>query len=251
MTSIEGFIERTNKSCSIEELYSHFGDALNTFGYDRFCYSLITDHDSLNLPAGHGLLRNYPESWMKHYVSSEYVGRDPVPLHCFQTIRPFTWDHVTKTQKISKLQKRIMDEANEAKLLDGMAIPMHGIKGELSGVGLASSFGGVEFSENQIAKIRTLCFQFHMSYTELLKTRENTANANNVFLTDREREVLLWASEGKSDAAIAEILGISYSTVRFHLNNTYTKLDANERIFAVTKAIRLGLIMPNSISEKI
>lgn len=107
MASIEEFIELTNRSCSIEELYSHFAKALSTFGYDRFCYSLITDHETLKLQAGHGLLRNYPESWMKHYVSSQYVGRDPVPLFCFHTIRPFTWDYITRTQKISKLQKKM------------------------------------------------------------------------------------------------------------------------------------------------
>ena len=249
MVSIEEFIEQSNESCSIEELSSLLGDALAQFGYDRFCYSLISDHDSLNLKAGHGLLRNYPESWMKHYVSSQYVGRDPVPLHCFKTTRPFTWKYVTQNQKISAFQKRIMDEAHEAKLMDGMAVPIHGMNGELSGVGMASSAGGVELNEVVMAKIRTLCFQFHMAYTEMLRAEEEPGGG--IFLTDREREVLLWAAEGKSDAVIADILGISYSTVRFHINNSYKKLNSNERIFAVTKAIRLGLIMPSAVSERI
>ncbi|MCB1592690.1 MAG: LuxR family transcriptional regulator [Alphaproteobacteria bacterium] len=249
MVSIEEFIEDTNKACSTDELSSLLGGALAGFGYDRFCYSLISDHDSLNLKAGHGILRNYPESWMKHYVSNRYVGNDPVPLHCFRTIRPFTWSYVTQNLKISKFQKRIMDEANESKLLDGMAVPIHGINGELSGVGMASSAGGVELNEIVINKIRAFCFQFHMAYTALLTAEENADGG--IFLTDREREVLLWAAEGKSDAVIADILGISYSTVRFHINNAYNKLSSNERIYAVTKAIRLGLIMPSAVSERI
>jgi len=56
---------------------------------------------------------------------------------------------------------------------------------------------------------------------------------------------LLWVSEGKSDWTIAEIIGISHATVRFHMNNIFKKLDANERTLATVKAIRRGLIFPS------
>jgi DNA-binding CsgD family transcriptional regulator len=56
-----------------------------------------------------------------------------------------------------------------------------------------------------------------------------------------------WAAEGKSDSVIAEILGVSHSTVRFHMNNVFKKLNANERTLATVKAIRHGLILPSFI----
>jgi DNA-binding CsgD family transcriptional regulator len=63
-------------------------------------------------------------------------------------------------------------------------------------------------------------------------------------LNDREKEILQWASEGKSDDVIADILNISQNTVRFHWKNIFAKLNANGRVFAVTKALRMELIEP-------
>ncbi|QTL34355.1 helix-turn-helix domain-containing protein [Pseudoalteromonas viridis] len=69
----------------------------------------------------------------------------------------------------------------------------------------------------------------------------------SITLTTREREVLLWAAEGKTDEVVAAILNISNNTVRFHWKNIFTKLDTNGRAYAVARALRLGLICPARI----
>ena len=58
----------------------------------------------------------------------------------------------------------------------------------------------------------------------------------------------MWAAEGKSNSVIAEILGVSHATIRFHMNNIFKKLDANERTLATVKAIRQGLILPSYVT---
>ncbi len=211
---------------------------------------MITSHPSLNLSSGHGVFENYPDDWMKYYISNGYEKIDPVPQYCFNSNRPFTWDFVTNHLNISKIQKKLMYEAREADLIDGIAVPMHGVNGELSGVGMASSHGNPEADRTSLMIIKAICNQFHLAYTDLLIAENGEKIDAGIKLTNREHEILLWAAEGKSDADIADILGISYSTVRFHLNNVYSKLAANERIFAITKAIRLGLILPSHISDK-
>lgn len=47
--SIDRFIEETNRAKSSMEVSELFGKALKNFGYDRFCYSLITAHPSVGL----------------------------------------------------------------------------------------------------------------------------------------------------------------------------------------------------------
>ena len=222
------------------------------FGYDRICYSLITDHPSLNLSSGHGVFENYPDDWMQYYFANGYVNIDPVPQYCFNANRPFTWDFVIDHLHISGTQKLLMYQAAEANLLNGIGVPMHGVNGELAGVGMASSTGNPESDRTVLMTIKAICHQFHLAYTDLLLAEDGQEIlvGNRVRLTNREREILSWVAEGKSDSDIADILGISYSTVRFHLNNVYSKLEANERIYAITKAIRLGLILPSHISEK-
>ena len=57
-------------------------------------------------------------------------------------------------------------------------------------------------------------------------------------LTEREAEVLLWISYGKSNADISEVLAISPRTVQKHLERIYEKLGVETRAAAAAIAIR-------------
>lgn len=61
-------------------------------------------------------------------------------------------------------------------------------------------------------------------------------------LTNREREILVLISEGRSNKVIANALGISEGTVKTHVKNILQKLDATSRTEAVAIAVRRGLI---------
>ncbi|MFY9642935.1 MAG: LuxR family transcriptional regulator [Rhodomicrobium sp.] len=247
--SIESFIEETNRANSAKDVSTIFGNALKDLGFDRFCYSLITAHPSLGLAAGHGIAQNYPDDWMAYYKANHYAKKDPVPRYGCTTSRPFTWESVVRTRKLKPDEKKVMNEAKEARLLDGVAIPICGLNGELAGIGAASSAGGIGPDGNLLSKIRTLAYHFHIAYTDFLNKDRSVPNTEMeaIHLTDREKEILLWAAEGKGDAVIAELIGVSYPTIRFHMNNIFKKLDASERTLATVKAIRLGLILPSLV----
>jgi two-component system, NarL family, response regulator YdfI len=61
-------------------------------------------------------------------------------------------------------------------------------------------------------------------------------------LTPREIEVLELLAEGRSNKSIAERLGISDQTVKFHVASISGKLGASNRTEAVRLAVRRGLI---------
>ncbi|CDL00306.1 transcriptional regulator [Magnetospirillum gryphiswaldense MSR-1 v2] len=61
-------------------------------------------------------------------------------------------------------------------------------------------------------------------------------------LTAREREVLLWAAQGKTAWETAAILGISSKTVEFHLGNCGRKLGAATKAQTILAAARRGLL---------
>ncbi|WP_316431458.1 LuxR C-terminal-related transcriptional regulator [Leptolyngbya sp. NK1-12] len=62
-------------------------------------------------------------------------------------------------------------------------------------------------------------------------------------LTKREAEVLSWVTLSKSNAEIADILGISELTVKKHLEHIYQKFGVQGRIAAVTYALdKLGVL---------
>ena len=56
-------------------------------------------------------------------------------------------------------------------------------------------------------------------------------------LTRREADVLAWLAEGKANAAIGTILGISARTVDKHLEHIYQKLGVEGRTGAVAVAL--------------
>jgi len=68
------------------------------------------------------------------------------------------------------------------------------------------------------------------------------STAENQRLTPRQREVLLWASRGKSSWCIGKILGISENTVLFHMKNIHRMFQVNTRQAAIARAVALGLL---------
>ena len=70
-----------------------------------------------------------------------------------------------------------------------------------------------------------------------------TAEADaEVDLTPREAEVLALLAEGASNKTIAQRLGISVHTAKFHVSSLLDKLDAVGRTDAVAHAARRGVI---------
>jgi DNA-binding NarL/FixJ family response regulator len=58
-------------------------------------------------------------------------------------------------------------------------------------------------------------------------------------LTMREAEVLLWTAQGKSNADIATILGMSEKTVKQHLGSVFQKLGVEGRTAATLRALEI------------
>jgi DNA-binding CsgD family transcriptional regulator len=61
-------------------------------------------------------------------------------------------------------------------------------------------------------------------------------------LSPREMTVLLWMKQGKTNWEIAQIVGVTERTVRFHVEGIFMKLDASSRTQAVALAMEHGLL---------
>jgi DNA-binding CsgD family transcriptional regulator len=69
-----------------------------------------------------------------------------------------------------------------------------------------------------------------------------TQRHDDPLFTPRELEVLALLAEGASNKTIAEALGISVHTAKFHVGQVIDKLDAVGRTDAVAQAARIGVI---------
>ena len=96
-------------------------------------------------------------------MANHYEKQDPVPQHAFSSQRAVHLEFVDQIRELNPEQKKVMNEAREARLFDGIGIPICGHNGELAGVGVASSSGGMRPDKNLLSKLRALSHQFHLA----------------------------------------------------------------------------------------
>jgi DNA-binding NarL/FixJ family response regulator len=72
--------------------------------------------------------------------------------------------------------------------------------------------------------------------------RDTPRSGDAVKLTDRELQVLLGMSKGRSNGEIGRQLALSEDTVKTHARRLFAKLDARDRAHAVARGLHQGLL---------
>jgi DNA-binding CsgD family transcriptional regulator len=248
MLDIGQFISDTNSAKDSDEAFTYLEKYLGQLGFDRVVYSLLTDHPNLNKNREHGIVRNYPEDWMNYYFSKGYVDVDPTIKIMKQRQGAFAWTSLAEIKNVTKQEQLLMDEAKEAKLLEGIGLALHGPNGQIVGMGVASSAGGTELQRDTVSMVYLLCTQFNQIYQSL--EQEKSIAPVIIDLSEREKEILTWLAVGKSKSVVGDILSISEHTVKTYLKRAFTKLGVHTKQEAIVHAIRLGLITPALSSIK-
>lgn len=236
---LESFIIASNDAGSAEDLYGLFQQAMRPFGYDQSVYCFLTPHKAIGIWEGLAVATDYSQDWMEHYLEQSYQHVDPMIPETMRNSRPFAWDDLP----VEGRQRQVLQDAKDFNLHDGMAVPIHSVRGEVAAIGLAASQKGAKPNPHQLALIHAYAHQFHLAYTTKLESGET----ERITLTPKESEVLHRMAEGKTLADIGEIMCLSEDAIRYYLKSLYRKLGVNQRTQAVIKGIRHGLLNPYRI----
>lgn len=239
----ESFIMDTSLARTADELFLLLIKSLERQGYDRIIFSIVNDKDLTPEGRSLGVLHNYPSDWQKYYAEKRFDKIDPVIKYGGITSRPFQWDDLIKNMKLSQRQITFFDQSKEAGLHNGIAIPIRGNRAQLSGMALASS-QKIDACDQRLYLINAYCQQFFLCYKQLFASDHYVKSLTGELLSPKETLILTWASTGKTDEEIADILFMSRHTVGSHFRHIFQKLDATNRIQAVVKAIAMGMINP-------
>lgn len=179
---------------------------------------------------------SYNDEWGEVYFEKDFIEVDPVILYSLKNKQSFSWSTAFKnldTQNRKALEFVTM--ASDYHLKDGLA---HMVGDGEHGTLLSLS---IEHQNNHYYSqlLNHVTPHLHEAMQRINARRHNVPVPE---LTDREREVLKWTGEGKSSWEIGIILSISERTVKYHINNIKTKLDAVNRAHAVAKAFRFRII---------
>ncbi len=75
-----------------------------------------------------------------------------------------------------------------------------------------------------------------------LLTIKEKDNLKTISITERERQVLKYLAEGKTNEEIAKFLNVTVHTAKAHVHNIFEKMEVQDRTQAVVKAIQHHII---------
>lgn len=249
MIDISGYAEAFNMAQTTSEIEEVMGNVVAQLGMDYF---LLGVSIPVSLLRGYTVVyNNYPKEWRDEYEKNNYVQIDPVVIHCSKSTLPLDWQEL-QAQSSSKQERSFFERAKYHGLVSGVSVPVHGSKSELGILSFASKRECHSFSTEEYRQMAlTAQIVAPIAFSKAVELETSGVTTKGSKLTQREKDVLYWAAEGKTTWEISQILGCSERTVYFHLNNATKKLDVVNRYQAVSKAILLGYIRPSvSNSDK-
>ncbi|MFM8750224.1 LuxR family transcriptional regulator [Rhabdaerophilum sp.] len=172
-------------------------------------------------------LGNYPQAWLEHFAAQNYRTVDPVAAHARSCSAPLRLNDLDLRD--FPLITRFLQDARDFGVYGGVSIPLCSPK----------LWGYLNFnapvSEERVESEISNAFLFAAHVVETLP-RVLPEPAQISFydrLSRREREVLFWASSGKTAWETSQILGISERTVVAHLTHGMSVLGCSNKTQAV------------------
>jgi DNA-binding CsgD family transcriptional regulator len=230
------FIERLPHCKTSQEVGVVFADFITPYGFVAAACG-----ESRETPEGRSwefFFNTWPTEWLLQYQKNDYVRHDLVPAMARISLQPFTWREALGAREPTAKQREHYDWAIGLGIVDVFAVPIHYPGGDF-GLGVSIADHSVEDRfERDTLQMASLFA--HQRCREL--GGQSGASSASTFLTPREVECLRWMLKGKSDTDIGEILGISHTTVHFHIERVKKKLGVKTRTQAAAVVVSLGYL---------
>lgn len=184
-------------------------------------------------------IHNWPEHWHHTYMSRGFGAIDPVPRAVMVCAMPLTIAELRAGKAGFVPGPETDDYFAAAEAMGrgaGLIVPIagpHGYHGIVVMVGATA-----DLTPHQRAVLHLWAIYAH----DRMLTLFGRAQSQGPQLTEREVEVLRLARNGEVDEAVAQAMGISVRTVRFHFENARKKLGAKTRAEALVTAVGMHLL---------
>ncbi len=233
--AIESFVP--NRGDSLSKIKTQCQEQIEKLGYQFFNYTgyfpvCEESHE----------ISSFPENWCLVDSSNRFSSDNPIFQTSQNRATPFLWADIASQLSKNKNQLiAFLKHADQHDIHGGLCLPVHGAGAEWGMLNVASGKQCSTPPESTIQVLQLFATSVHEAvkhanaYHIKEHARENT-------LSPRERECLDWIAAGKTAWETAQIIGITESTVAFHIRNTINKLNASNRAHAVAVAMARSLI---------
>lgn len=237
---VEEKASELDKDAFYEDIFATLTAELSTLGFDQFAYYSLP-RDGAVQPE---IISNFPREYYERYRAEKLYLIDSVIETARHRVTPFPWD--TKIT-MGEDEHNIFDIAKHYRITAGYTFVVHDHYGNMGTLHICNhSHEADTFNQNILENRDHLQMQL-LDTHERYVSRFGAAGflfARNLHnpLSERESEVLHWASIGKTYEEIAVILNISERTVKFHMRNVVSKLKAVNAKHAIKKASDMHLL---------
>lgn len=203
----------------------------------RFRHFAMVQHVDFGASTAQGFrIHNYPEPWV-HWFDTRGLGvTDPVHRASHTTLTGFRWSQVSAMIPLSPRDRDVLDQARAHGLADGFTVPAH-VPGETLG-SCTFAVAANDSLDEDLLPFAQLAGQF--AFETSRRVAETRRCATQLTLTTRQLECIMYVGRGKTDAEIAQILGVSHGTVVEHLRNARERYNAAARSVLPVRALYDG-----------
>lgn len=206
-------------------------------GVVRMSYHITPLFDEPTSIATAVYAEGFSETWLEHYEREDFRRADPIPMRVLMHGAMMTWAEAMKAAPNSPENERYFAAMQDHGLVHGVGVPLFGPRGRDAYASFDFDRPIGEVESEPLGTVRSVAQAGHQKICVLLEATSEVPT-----LSEREIEVLTWAAQGKSVNAIATILDLSPDTVKTYSKRIYAKLGVSDRVGAVVKALRLGLV---------
>ncbi|MFC0229040.1 helix-turn-helix transcriptional regulator [Serratia aquatilis] len=228
-----------------KNIRKHLETALNVFGELTWAYVVLSKKD-MSCIFG---VTNYPDEWVARYKENGLQYTDPVVITALNRLTPFLWDENLITSSGIN-SSEVFSQAREFGVTNGYTFVLHDYNNNLVTLSFIIPAGQREemiqtLTQNKgdISLLLASVNEIYLTLTSLSE-KNATSTEKSPRFTDRENEILYWASVGKTYQDTGTILGIKARTVKFHMSNIVKKLGVSNARHAIRLGMELKLIKP-------
>src|SRR3984957_5601285 len=208
-------------------------------GVDHIAYVRMGSNKSLESSLFASYV-TYPKEWQRRYFLKQYFLTDPILRYGMNTsLDHFDWGDVDEGS--TAIKDFFSDAARHKVGSKGISILVRNRRNSYAIVSFTNDVTKEDWQEFKSVNLGKL-YGASALIESAAMTGSKLPEISDVNLSLREEQCLIWAARGKTYAEIGEITGLSYYSVRSHLDIARHKLRGANLTNAVAIALAQGVI---------
>jgi DNA-binding CsgD family transcriptional regulator len=221
-----------------EELVDIMKEIAVEYGLSHIAYLCLAPKKSSDSSLLTKAIATFSREWQTRYFLRQYIMVDPVVARGRTAVLPFDWETLNSNDQATA--GFFADAIRHNVGRNGISIPVRNRRNVNSLVSFTSDAPRAAwetFKKSNMVRLQHLAALIDSANVEGSKLPPQ-----QIQLSPREEQCLIWAARGKTHQEIADILELSPTSVRRHLDTSRHKLHCINLTHAVGVAVATGVI---------